>query len=91
MTVLTIKAQDTASAMDEIIEKLGKDSYIIGTKKIGNEILVKATNTPKKIVQPQKKVKHKFDKIISKELNTNLPTSNPIIKPKVIKRKLFFL
>ena len=37
-----IKAKDTASAMDEIIEKLGKDSYIIGTKKIGNEILEKS-------------------------------------------------
>ena len=39
MTVLTIRAQDTATAMDEIVEKLGKDSFIIGTKKIGNEIL----------------------------------------------------
>ena len=38
MTVLTIRAQDTATAMDEIVEKLGKDSFIIGTKKIGNEI-----------------------------------------------------
>ena len=34
MTVLTIRAQDTATAMDEIVEKLGKDSFIIGTKKI---------------------------------------------------------
>ena len=33
MTVLTIRAQDTATAMDEIVEKLGKDSFIIGTKK----------------------------------------------------------
>ena len=48
MTVLTVKAQDTATAMEEIVEKLGKDSFIIGTKKIGNEILVKATNSPKK-------------------------------------------
>ena len=39
MTVLTVKAQDTATAMEEIVEKLGKDSFIIGTKKIGNEIL----------------------------------------------------
>ena len=27
MTVLTIRAQDTATAMDEIVEKLGKDLY----------------------------------------------------------------
>ena len=33
MTVLTVKAQDTATAMEEIVEKLGKDSFIIGTKR----------------------------------------------------------
>ena len=75
MTVLTIRAQDTATAMDEIIEKLGKDSFIIGTKKIGNEILVKATNKPKKENKPQKKVNQKFDEIISKELNVSSPLS----------------
>ena len=75
MTVLTIRAQDTATAMDEIIEKLGKDSFIIGTKKIGNEILVKATNKPKKEIKPQKKVNQKFDEMISKELNVSSPLS----------------
>ena len=34
MTVLTVRAQDTASAMEEIVEKLGKDSFIIDTKKL---------------------------------------------------------
>ena len=75
MTVLTIRAQDTASAMDEIIEKLGKDSFIIGTKKIGNEILVKATNKPKKEIKPQKKINQKFDEMISRELNVSSPLS----------------
>ena len=60
MTVLTVKAQDTATAMEEIVEKLGKDSFIIGTRKIGNEILVKATNTPKKMVQSKKNVNENF-------------------------------
>ena len=63
MTVLTVKAQDTATAMDEIVEKLGKDSFIIGTKKIGNEILVKATNSPKKPAIAKKQVNEKFNKI----------------------------
>ena len=75
MTVLTIRAQDTATAMDEIVEKLGKDSFIIGTKKIGNEILVKATNKPKKEIKPQKKVNQKFNEMISKELNVSSPLS----------------
>ena len=75
MTVLTIRAQDTATAMDEIVEKLGKDSFIIGTKKIGNEILVKATNKPKKEIKPQKKINQKFDEMISKELKVSSPMS----------------
>ena len=62
MTVLTVKAQDTATAMEEIVEKLGKDSFIIGTKKIGNEILVKATNSPKKTTHSKKR-KCTFKKI----------------------------
>ena len=69
MTVLTVKAQDTATAMEEIIEKLGKDSFIIGTKKIGNEILVKATNSPKKATHTKQNLNKTFNKIISKELN----------------------
>ena len=75
MTVLTIRAQDTATAMDEIVEKLGKDSFIIGTKKIGNEILVKATNKPRKEIKPQKKANQKFDEMISKELSVSSPLS----------------
>ena len=69
MTVLTVKAQDTATAMEEIAEKLGKDSFIIGTKKIGNEILVKATNSPKKTTHLKQNLNQKFNKIISRELN----------------------
>ena len=69
MPVLTVKAQDTATAMEEIVEKLGKDSFIIGTKKIGNEILVKATNSPKQTTNPKQNLNKKFNRMISKELN----------------------
>ena len=75
MTVLTVKAQDTATAMEEIVEKLGKDSFIIGTKKIGNEILVKATNSPKKTIHPKQNLNKTFNKIISKELNQSSVSS----------------
>jgi len=75
MTVLTVKAQDTATAMEEIVEKLGKDSFIIGTKKIGNEILVKATNTPKKTTHLKQNLNQKFNKMISKELNQSSASS----------------
>ena len=33
MTTLTIQAADTASAMDEIAEQLGKDALILSTTK----------------------------------------------------------
>ena len=75
MTVLTVKAQDTATAMDEIVEKLGKDSFIIGTKKIGNEILVKATNSPKKTTHLKQNLNKTFNKMISKELNQSSVSS----------------
>ena len=75
MTVLTVKAQDTATAMEEIVEKLGKDSFIIGTKKIGNEILVKATNSPKKTIHSKQNLNQKFNKMISKELNQSSVSS----------------
>ena len=68
MTVLTVKAQDTATAMDEIVEKLGKDSFIIGTKKIGNEILVKATNSPKKGTHSKQNLNKTFNIESSKKI-----------------------
>ena len=34
MTVLTVRAQDTATAMEEIVEKLGKDSLLLEQKKL---------------------------------------------------------
>ena len=75
MTVLTVKAHDTATAMEEIVEKLGKDSFIIGTKKIGNEIIVKATNSPKKTTHLKQNLKQNFNKMMSKELNQTSTSS----------------
>ena len=75
MTVLTVKAQDTATAMEEIVEKLGKDSFIIETKKIGDEILVKATNSPKKTSHSKQNLNKTFNKMISKELNQSSVSS----------------
>ena len=34
MTVLTVKAQDTATAMEEIVEKLGKIRLLLEQKKL---------------------------------------------------------
>ena len=44
MTTLTIQAADTASAMDESAERLGKDALILSTTKKGGKVVMQATN-----------------------------------------------
>ena len=72
MTILTVRASDTASAMEEIVEKLGTESYILDTKKVGNEMLIKATNNPIKKPRIGKGSHQNFSKMMSKELNSKL-------------------
>ena len=72
MTILTVRANDTASAMEEIVEKLGTESYILDTKKVGNEMLIKATNNPIKKPRIGKGSHQNFSKMMSKELNSKL-------------------
>jgi flagellar biosynthesis GTPase FlhF len=68
MTIITVRANDTATAMDEIVEKLGTEAYILDTKKVGNEMLVKATNKPTKKMYSGKPATQKFSSMMSKEL-----------------------
>ena len=44
MATITITANDTSSAMDQISQKLGPDALIISTKNRGGKIEIKATN-----------------------------------------------
>ena len=44
MTTLTVQATDTASAMDEISERLGKDALILSTTKKDGKVIMQATN-----------------------------------------------
>ena len=79
MTILTVRANDTATAMEEIVEKLGTESYILDTKKVGNEMLIKATNNPVKKSKVQsrniKALTGKFSDMISGELGDNFSPS----------------
>lgn len=72
MTIITVRANDTATAMDEIVEKLGAEAYILDTKKVGNEMLVKATNKPIKKMRSDKPATQKFSSMMSKELSDKL-------------------
>ena len=78
MTILTVRANDTATAMDEIVEKLGTESYILDTKKVGNEMLVKATNNPIKKSMNGKANQKNFSKMMSKELSEKFAGSGVI-------------
>ena len=44
MTTLTIQAADTASAMEEIAERLGEDALILSTTKKDGKVIMRATN-----------------------------------------------
>ena len=44
MTTLTIQAADTASAMEEIAERLGEDALILSTSKKDGKVIMRATN-----------------------------------------------
>ena len=69
MTILTVKAQDTATAMEEIVEKLGKDSFIIGTKKIGNSVysngsrVLNFVSLSKNLLNARKKIHNNLKKL----------------------------
>jgi flagellar biosynthesis GTPase FlhF len=44
MSKLTVKAMDTATAMDEIVSKLGPDAVILSTSKIDGKIVMEAAS-----------------------------------------------
>ncbi len=80
MTILTVRANDTATAMEEIVEKLGTESYILDTKKVGNEMLVKATNKPvKKPNAGRRRPPQNFSNMMSKELSDKLSGGNGMV------------
>ena len=44
MTTYKFLAADSASAMEEVVKKLGPDALIISTSKRGNKVEIEATN-----------------------------------------------
>ena len=53
MTTYKFLASDSASAMEEVVKKLGPDALIIATTKKGNKVEIEATNN----VSSQQKVR----------------------------------
>ena len=68
MPTLTVSADDSATAMEEIVQKLGENSYILSTEKTGGKIHIKATNDIKpEIGRPALKRKKAFQNAMPKE------------------------
>ena len=44
MSTLTVKAMDSAAAMDEIVSKLGPDAVILSTTKIDGKVVMEASS-----------------------------------------------
>ena len=74
MPTLTVSADDSATAMEEIVQKLGENSYILSTEKTGGKIHIKATNDIKpKIGRPALKRKKAFQDAMTRADNNLAP------------------
>ena len=74
MPTLTVSADDSATAMEEIVRKLGEDSYILSTERTGGKIHIKATNDIKPdIGRPALKRKKAFQDAMTHADNSLAP------------------
>lgn len=55
MPQLTVTSEDTASAMDEIVSKLGQDAVILSTKRIGSKYEISATTDTVSALAPRRR------------------------------------
>ena len=73
MTTLTIQATDTASAMDEIAERLGEDALILSTTKKDGKIIMRATNGADMPSQSSAKPASDFAQMYNAGMSSSLP------------------
>lgn len=98
MTTLTIQAADTASAMEEIADRLGEDALILSTTKKDGKVIMRATNgadLPSPVASAASAVPappaDDFNQMYNAGLSGSLPgkprvTPEPAPKPGVNKR-----
>ena len=73
MTTLTIQAADTASAMDEIAERLGKDALILSTTKKDGKVVMRATDGADLPSPSPKRAASDFSHMYSAGISGSLP------------------
>ncbi len=80
MTTLTIQAADTASAMDQIAERLGEDALILSTTKRDGKVIMRATNGADLPSPPNTPPASDFANMYNAGISSSLPG-----KPRVLK------
>ena len=73
MTTLTIQAADTATAMDQIAERLGKDALILSTTKKDGKVIMRATNGADLPSPPPKNPASDFTHLYNAGISSSLP------------------
>ena len=89
MPTLTVSADDSATAMEEIVQKLGENSYILSTEKTGGKIHIKATNDIKpEIGRPALKRKKAFQNALTRADSNlapvNIAKNDMVLEPNII-------
>ena len=89
MPTLTVSADDSATAMEEIVQKLGENSYILSTEKTGGKIHIKATNDIKpEIGRPALKRKKAFQNALTRADSNLDPVkiaqNDVVLKPNIV-------
>ena len=87
MTTLTIQAADTASAMDEIAERLGKDALILSTTKKDGKVVMQATNGTDLPLQSPTRASSDFSHMYNVGISSSLP-GKPRVSANALKNQV---
>ena len=68
MTTYKFLASDSASAMEEVVKKLGPDALIVSTSKRGNKVEIEATNDFSR-QKNQKDIKDNFSDVLHSKID----------------------
>ena len=76
MATITVTAKDSTSAMEDVLEQLGEDAYIIETTKKNGKVSMQATNDSLILKENKRPSVKKFSKIFDSKLIDQNPTPN---------------
>ena len=90
MPEITVTALDSATAMEEVVKRLGMDALIVSTRRVGSQIEIVATNDEMVSGKTQDQVKQKksnnnanFSELLKSKLaNATDETSSDIAPPR---------